>query len=177
MARQMLTVQKGPAGLGPMVSGKGRALQFGHGGSNQGFRSQLIYFPATGQGAALMTNGEQGSDLINEVVLAIAAEYGWPEHRQREIVAFPADSVALDRVVGTYRLQRDKFTLELVVTREGPRLFGEVAGFSARSELVFLEATKLIALASGNEFTLAAKSDGTIEAVLVGDLRLARKEK
>ncbi len=45
MAKEMLTVQKAPTGLGPWVEGTGRQFRFGHGGDNAGFHADLIYLP------------------------------------------------------------------------------------------------------------------------------------
>jgi hypothetical protein len=35
---------------------------------------------STGQGAVVMTNSDNGSQLINEVLRAIAREYGWTNY-------------------------------------------------------------------------------------------------
>ncbi len=84
MASQMLTPQKADFGLGPGLGGSGSGFHFGHGGANEGFRCQLIYFPETGQGAAVMTNGDGGSELAQEILLAVASEYGWSDYLPRE---------------------------------------------------------------------------------------------
>jgi len=76
--RQMLTPELGGYGLGLAVKGMGKRFQFAHGGSNAGFRCMLIAFPETGQGAAVMTNSDNGDVVITAVVRAIAKEYGWP---------------------------------------------------------------------------------------------------
>jgi CubicO group peptidase (beta-lactamase class C family) len=178
ITHQMLTVQKEPAGLGPMLAGKGKAFRFSHGGANQGFRCEMLYFPETGQGAAVMTNGDQGGELATEVLFAIAAEYSWPDYGPRQITPLVVDGTAMDRVVGTYSVRQEGFgEVSLVVTREGTKLFGEVKPFVERSELVFLEAIKLIGVANGMEFTLEPAADGRIGVVELGGIRLTRKEK
>lgn len=81
-ARQMLTRQrKDLNGLGIGLRGEGQTLSFSHGGANRGFMCQLIAFAESGDGAVIMTNGDRGQALIQEVLRAIAAEYGWPEFR------------------------------------------------------------------------------------------------
>lgn len=47
-------------GLGPMISGSGRSLEFGHGGSTMGFHCTLTMYPEIGAGAVVMANGEDG---------------------------------------------------------------------------------------------------------------------
>jgi CubicO group peptidase (beta-lactamase class C family) len=62
-------------GLGPSVSEDGR--WFGHGGSNQGFRCQVVALMDGGKGAVVMTNSDNGSALMREIFITIDAEYGW----------------------------------------------------------------------------------------------------
>lgn len=104
-ATQMLTEQRGGYGIGPAVSGSGRTFGFGHGGANAGFHSQLVYYPELGVGAAVMTNGDGGPFLIRELLAALAAEYGWPEHRPAPVAAVALDAAAMAGMVGTYRIQ------------------------------------------------------------------------
>jgi hypothetical protein len=51
---------------------------FMHTGSNVGFRSLLIGFPRTGQGAVLMFNAEVDRTVPMELLAAIAREFRWP---------------------------------------------------------------------------------------------------
>jgi CubicO group peptidase (beta-lactamase class C family) len=78
MAKAMFTPQVGGFGLGISLSGKGRAQSFSHGGANAGYRCQFIGFPATGQGAVLMTNSDNGMEVINEFLENLRTEYQWP---------------------------------------------------------------------------------------------------
>jgi CubicO group peptidase (beta-lactamase class C family) len=78
MANQMLSRQISDVGLGIMLTGKGEGEQFSHGGSNAGFQCLLMATMNTGQGVAIMTNGDQGGKLANEIRNAVAAEYRWP---------------------------------------------------------------------------------------------------
>lgn len=81
MTRAQLTPGQGGYGLGFGVQGEGPAARFSHGGSNHGFRAQFMAFIEGGRGVFVMTNGDQGSALAQEIVLAVAREYGWPEPR------------------------------------------------------------------------------------------------
>jgi CubicO group peptidase (beta-lactamase class C family) len=76
---QMLTRQISDVGLGMMLTGKGESEQFDHGGSNEGFKCLLAATMNTGQGVVIMTNGDQGGRLSNEIRDAVAAEYHWPK--------------------------------------------------------------------------------------------------
>jgi CubicO group peptidase (beta-lactamase class C family) len=175
MAQQMLTAQKGPFGLGPSLGGKGKGFHFGHGGSNEGFKCELIYFPATGQGAAVMTNGDLGSSLIEEVLYAIAAEYGWPDYHPREITPLAMDSTALEPYLGRYAVTGQPFEIEIEMTREGAKLFAEATGQLPKSEVVFTAPNQVISLESGNELTFVPGKNGSIDRVEIGGLKFTRK--
>lgn len=77
MAQEMLTRQKDDYGLGVRLQGEGPALSFGHGGSNEGFKCQLIMFAESGQGIVIMTNGDNGPKLFGPLMKAVATEYKW----------------------------------------------------------------------------------------------------
>ena len=44
----------------------------------------LFAYREGGRGAIVMTNGDRGSALANEILRAISAEYGWPDYRVQE---------------------------------------------------------------------------------------------
>jgi CubicO group peptidase (beta-lactamase class C family) len=74
----MTTRQFGRYALGFSVRGAGRNSAFGHAGANAGFRCAMLLFPARGQGAVVMTNGDGGGALVREVMHALGELYGWP---------------------------------------------------------------------------------------------------
>ena len=174
IATEMLTVQKAPTGLGPFLDGSGRGFHFGHGGSNQGFRSELIYFPETGQGAAVMTNGENGGTLAQEILYSIGAAYQWPEYGPKEIVPIAVDTAMLDRLVGSYETKQP-FPVTLVVSREGTKLFAEAEKVLPRSEIVLTTPTKATGLELGFEFTFVPDKTGKIGQVEIPGVTLKRK--
>ena len=100
--RQMVTPDAvGGHGLGPGLPFE--AAYFGHGGANEGFRCLLTAQLDGDQGVVVMTNSDTGGDLMQEVVLTVAQEYGWSGYApQRKAIA----EVSADRLaafVGTYR--------------------------------------------------------------------------
>lgn len=149
-ATQMLTVQKGPSGLGVFLEGE----HFGHEGSDDGFHSELIFFPQTGQGAAVMTNGAGGHALIREVLLAIAAEYHWPGFAPLEVTAIAVREDA----VGVYETTYEDFKLVVTITRVGDRLRVEVPLLAIDSQAVFTGEKTLMLIDSGDELTVSTDS-------------------
>lgn len=105
MTKEMLTRQIGSWGLGFELSAEGKPRSFSHGGANKGFRSFLIMYPDSCQGAAVMINSDNGG-LRDEVLRAIASTYSWPDPMpslEREMVATTPAVIA--RLLGTYQLK------------------------------------------------------------------------
>jgi CubicO group peptidase (beta-lactamase class C family) len=75
MTRQMLTPQIEGMGLGIFTNRS--ASPFSHGGGNDGFRCLLAAF-GSGKGVVIMTNSDNATNLIVEIVHSVAAEYGFP---------------------------------------------------------------------------------------------------
>jgi CubicO group peptidase (beta-lactamase class C family) len=86
LAKEMLTAQIDIEGH-PLVNayGFGFDLQTNkdelvafHTGGTWGSSAIVLVYPETGQGAVVMTNSANGSNLRFEILFSIAAEYGWP---------------------------------------------------------------------------------------------------
>ena len=67
-----------PRGVGVLLQGASQVEGFSHSGANAGYQSVLYATTATGQGAVVMTNSDEGIELAMEVVRSIANEYEWP---------------------------------------------------------------------------------------------------
>jgi CubicO group peptidase (beta-lactamase class C family) len=131
MARQMLTKQASSWGLGFNLWVDDKSFYFGNGGSNEGFKCQLAMFAEIGQGAVVMTNGDQGTRLLEEIIRAIAKEYGWPARQAAEREPAKIDPALCAEYAGEYQLRPDS---KLVATTENGRLFLARPG-GARVEL------------------------------------------
>jgi CubicO group peptidase (beta-lactamase class C family) len=78
MARQVIApVGVGSYAVGLTIEKRGEGWYFGHGGSNWGFRGQFIAHVSKGYGVAIMTNGDRGGTLVDELVARIASAYNW----------------------------------------------------------------------------------------------------
>ncbi len=76
MTRRMLTRENGELGLGLFLPLEGVA-RFQHGGANLGYRCFLVLSIESGDGIVIMTNSDLGQALMDEVIAAVAAAYGW----------------------------------------------------------------------------------------------------
>ena len=77
-AKEMTSpVGVGPYGVGLAVDQRGEGWYFSHGGSNWGFQADIVGHLRKGYGIAIMTNGDRGRALINEIEARVAAAYNW----------------------------------------------------------------------------------------------------
>lgn len=171
MATQMLTRLKGSYGLGIEVDEVEGEPSFSHGGSNEGYRASLFALTKSGQGAVVMTNGDQGRDLAGDIMRSIAAEYKWKEWRVVEKPVAVVGAATLAHYVGRYQLG----PMQISVTQEGERLFisapplgpdplelfpsSETAFFNLRDEMEFAFESN-----QTGKFDLIIKSDESSRA-------------
>ena len=76
--REMVT----PTGVGPFAVGlniekRSEGWYFSHGGSNWGFRCDLLAHLRKGYGVVVMTNSDAGGVVINEIEARVASAYNW----------------------------------------------------------------------------------------------------
>jgi CubicO group peptidase (beta-lactamase class C family) len=123
---QMLSKQIESAGLGHFLDGEGDSANFSHGGANAGFRCSMFAYSEQGKGAVIMTNSDNGGQLADEIVRAIASEYAWPNYRlPKEKTVSSSDPAKYVEFEGQYPLDQN-FTL--TITREKNRLITQISG-------------------------------------------------
>jgi len=151
-AREMIT----PVGVGDFAVGfglrrEGAGWYFGHGGSNWGFRGDVVAHVAKGYGLTQLTNGDRGGQLMEEIRARVARVYGWdvdadPVPRgYRPFADAPAVEMplaTLERFVGTYERVDDlpivvdlvDGQLRLAPEREGVYPLRPIGGTTFRLE-------------------------------------------
>lgn len=125
MTRQMLTPGMGQWGLGLQIGGSDANPYFSHGGANEGFRNNFAAYEKNGEGVFVMTNGDNGGQIADEVMHSVAAEYQWPDFKPTVRTAIHVDPNILEQYPGTYALFKD---IDLVVTLEKDQLMAQVTG-------------------------------------------------
>jgi CubicO group peptidase (beta-lactamase class C family) len=171
LALEMTTPQKSDYGLGLGLTGQGREAGFGHGGSNEGFRCQMTAFFEGGRGAVVMTNGDQGGFIADEVLRAISREYGWPSFKlvEKKVVAVDAQRLAV--LEGRYELRPGHF---LGVKLEGGTLF--IVDGSYKVELVPESETRFFENDEGHTLEFIKDPDGrATHMVIDGQLKAPRR--
>jgi CubicO group peptidase (beta-lactamase class C family) len=99
------------AALGVFIMEKGGMKYFGHGGANEGFRSQYYGSFDDGNGVAVMVNSDDGS-IINEIINSVATVYKWKDFYTptvRKAIAITPNMV--DACSGKYILGTDTITI------------------------------------------------------------------
>jgi CubicO group peptidase (beta-lactamase class C family) len=122
-ARMMMTPVKDDYGLGVSIRGVTTAKYFYHNGSNAGFKAVMLGYPGSGDGVVVLTNGDQGFGLNEEIVRAVAAEYGWPDYRPVERAVTPLAIADQQKFVGTFTI---KGPGDFTIRRDGDRLVAEI---------------------------------------------------
>ena len=77
MLEMVTPVGVGPYAVGFAIEKQGEGWYFGHGGSNWGFQCYMTAHRSKGYGAAVMTNGDAGGALAQDIVRKIQAAYAW----------------------------------------------------------------------------------------------------
>jgi CubicO group peptidase (beta-lactamase class C family) len=123
-ARMMLTPVRGNHGLGPITGGPPTRRFFTHSGGNEGYRCNLIAYER-GDGFVVMTNGDNGGTLMDEVLRTVALDYRWKEFAPPERAIATVRPERLNRFVGGYEAPHQP---PLIVRRDGERLVGAIRG-------------------------------------------------
>jgi len=123
--REMLTKILGDYGLGLGLMDTDGHKAFSHGGANEGFRCTLFGYLDGGSGAVVMTNGDNGSGLADEILRSISVEYGWVDYKTklRTVVSVPPDILA--GYAGVYPLGPG---FDVTVTYENGKLYATAQG-------------------------------------------------
>lgn len=96
----------------------GMITSFSHDRANDGFRSNLFIHPQTGDGIAIMTNSDNGWELMNDLLTYISEVYGWKEFSQLDKNVIVLKSELPQLINGEYKV-RKPFESTLVLVAEG----------------------------------------------------------
>lgn len=165
-----------PVGVGDFAVGfgiakRGQGWYFSHGGSNWGFRANLVAHKLHGYGMAVMTNGDRGGALVGEILRRIERVYEWdsvaePAPRgyappvERTEIELPVE--VLRRYVGAYEISDER---TITVTLEDGELFVEPTG-QAKVPIVPESETRFF-LRTGNVQVSFTVEDGEVTGLVV----------
>jgi CubicO group peptidase (beta-lactamase class C family) len=158
--REMLTAVLDNYGLGFSLGETQGRKSFSHGGSNEGFKCMLFAYRDSGAGVVVMTNGDRGGGLANEILAAIAAEYGWPDFKPRERSVVRVDVETLQSYAGKYKFPGGPL---ITVTVEQGRLYAQAPDGSRRELLPESETLFFDPDGGAPDLRFLRKPDGSTE--------------
>lgn len=157
LVQEMMTIHATTQGIGVGLKGAPTPFRFSHTGSNVGYKAIMLGFLDKPRGAIVLTNGDQGGELMNEIVRAIAQEYGWEDMRPIVRRAVAMDSARLKAIAGTYTRTDGRGAYDLV-WRDGA-LHAAPAGRAPQRTYAM------------SDSTLGFLFDGELQVTLVRDAR------
>lgn len=166
MVTEMLTPQMNNHGLGPGTGGSGEALTFGHGGSNAGFRCQLLAFTKLGQGVVIMTNGDMGGYLMDEVLRSFSAVYDWNSYKPEAKELWPMDQADLEAFSGQYQLNIEGMDLIIEFNIQDDHLKGVQLWDGLVFEIHPESETSFFNAEDGVSFVFEENPDGILEVII-----------
>ena len=147
-------------GLGFFLEKRGKALYFGHGGADEGFRAGLLVHRDKGYGVAVMVNSDNG-EIINEIYRSVAKEYGWEDYLPAPLEMAAVAPAKLDEYAGRFLVNPDRV---LTVQREGGRLTARPTA-EQPFELLPVSETEFLRLDRNIRYTFLKSEGGTVNAV------------
>ena len=137
MTRTMLQPVKNNYALGLSIQDGGKA--FGHGGSNTGFKAVMVASISEGNGAVILTNGDNGDALAESLLRAIAYEYKWAGNQTKLRKAVALAPETRRTLVGRYQL--DAVTDFEIAERKGELVLRQRGG---QWEPLYAESDKVL---------------------------------
>jgi len=108
IVKKMLTPIANDYALGLGVETRGDTLFFGHGGKNRGFTNNMSASATHDMGIIIMTNADEGGNLIGEIMRSANKLYGWGRVEQKHVELFSLSSEEKARYIGRYNLKSDQ---------------------------------------------------------------------
>jgi tetratricopeptide (TPR) repeat protein len=162
MAARMVTPRLGDFGLGLGIVKRDAASYFSHGGSNEGFRCQLLAHKEKGYGAVVMTNSESGDEILPEIMRSIAAAYQWEGYRNEPVEPAKLDAATLASRAGRYQLSSDEV---LTLTPHGERMDARIT-LQKNFELIPISADTFLRADAEAQYKFAKDASGREEIVI-----------
>jgi hypothetical protein len=154
-AREMVKPGLNQWGIGIGTGGGAGHPYFTHNGANEGFQCNLIAYD-NGDGAAIMTNSDNGGQVASEILRTIAHEYGWPDFQPAERSITKVDPKVLGGYVGGYRFGPNGV---MTITLEGDQMYAQLTG-QPRFEIFPKSQREFFLKVVDAQFTFDVDADG-----------------
>lgn len=85
--------------------GEGESQAIVHYGGTVGYRAAMVLNLKSGDGAVFLTNSDNGSALVNELLLSVSDVYQWPHFKQVEMTQSSSPEDVLIGFTGAYKFE------------------------------------------------------------------------
>ena len=138
-------------GLGFGAHGSGRDLLVDHAGWTHGYRSYMVAFPERGDAAVIMTNGNAGNRLIDEMMRSLSSQLGWSAYKPKRIKRQRWSFQDLANLAGQYKMNPAGFTVRLKANGDHLQM---TTPRGSTHDLYPVSDNKLIMIEDGEEVTI-----------------------
>lgn len=153
-------------GLGIGVAEINGAIRLSHSGSNRGYKSNFMAYPATGDAVISVANSDRGFALVGDIGRTANVVYGWPTGGLLERTRMAASAQDAEAFTGDYR-EDGKTQTAFTLAADLPVLVGSApSGF--RFTLVKTREATFIDPQDGQEGTFITSNDGEIRVTFGG---------
>ena len=111
----------------------------------------------------IMTNSDDGGQLIGDVLTTIAYEYKWPDFKPSQQTVTKIDPKILDGYEGGYRLNPN---VAITISREGEHLYAQLTG-QPKAEIFPKSEHEFFPKIVDAQFTFEAGTDGKAKSVIL----------
>ena len=173
MAQEMLTQEWGGYGLGFSVIEAEDGTVFLHNGGNHGYTARWFTYSNGRGGAAVLTNADNGSKFIKELLAAIGVAYGWAFDAaiEREVVLLSDET--LQQISGTYYMNPNDKDSGIDIKIESGQLWID-ASFFPKARFYPVSATSFF-ITDGFEFEIEMNDEGIPETLIIeGEIRASK---
>ncbi len=159
-------------GLGEWTAEEKRS--FSHGGGNKGFICMLFAFVNKGKGAVVMTNSDNGNELVMEILRSLSSVYGWSILQPKEVVLIGIAPEKLIAYAGDYRASDETDTPVVVyIEKDQLRMMSPETGDWALSPI---SETEFVYMDGGVEITFIKGDDDRYDQIQRWGALLSRKK-
>lgn len=130
-ARLLLSPRIEGHSFGFLVDGRGADIHYSLRGRTRGFSCFMVVYPVKGQGVVIMTNSENGTLLIREILGALSEAYAWADFRPEGKEVLRLDPGTYQAYSGRYEVnpayalevKQEDFALVIQPTGQAPTKF------------------------------------------------------
>ncbi len=176
VARAMTKPVAADYGLGIGVAEVNGAIRLSHSGSNIGYKSNFMAYPASGDAIVTVANAQNGWPMVGDIGRTANVTYGWPTSELLKRTRMAADAEELAAFTGDYA-RAGAEAVAFSLTADPPELVGKApSGYTFR--LVKTGEATFIDPQDGQEGTFFPDETGRISVTFGDDtyVRIAAEE-